>query len=200
MKKVFLFFAFVAILFACSFERGEAQCATGFSETTISFIYGGCTYTIDYCFKCSVTNPIEISINWFEPQNRSCFDLMIANFPDFISKAKEHIIDNQYIICSIPPCIGTARATSYVYSSLCYQIYNTGTSLRLFKCDDIYFCKTEYSTCLDYNYTPPKLVKTKVGTSLQGTPQCDTTAPTSEYIDAIAPYHFSFCWQPFPCN
>ncbi len=204
-KKAVLLFAILVFLFSISIEKAEAQpCSTGYTETTATFTYSSgtttCIYTIDFCFQCSPTHgPMKVNLNWFSATDSACFAIMKNNFAAFCDSAKNYILENY----TSTLCEGTLPCNQgykqvYIYTPRCWQIYNDCTNYILRPCDDVYFCKSTYNTCLDYNYSPPKLVRVKFGsdTPIGGTPPCP-----SSISPPMPPCHgFSDCWQPFTCE
>jgi hypothetical protein len=204
MKKIFLSSLLFVMLISMSFENSNAQpCPTGYTESTATFTYSNgsttCTYIIDFCFQCSPgSGPMKVNLNWFSTSDATCFNLMMANFDDFIVKAKNYILENHTAIL----CGGTLPCNQgykpvYVYTPRCWQIYNDCSQYILRACDDVYFCKSTYNTCLDYNYSPPRLVQIKVGgdSEIGGTPPCSAGTPP------LPPcYSFSPCFLLYSCE
>ncbi len=199
MKKVFISFAFVAILFACSFERGEAQpCQSGYTQTFGSFTYingsSTCTFIVNYCFKCAPTfNSMDVIINWFEPQNSGCYQVLKDNFNDIKNASKTYLLSVVPYLCTTPPCNQTPMSVQIIYP-MCYKFYlDNGNKLFAIACDYESICKISYNACDDYNYTPPRLVITNYSATLFGTdpPNCSTTVPNVPTV----PGSYSSCFR-----
>lgn len=205
MKKFIFSFVLVAILLAFSFKKVEAQpCPTGYTETTSTVVFNGCSYTIDFCFQCSPSHgDMKIILNWFSTTDSLCYAYMINHFPSFIDSTKRYILNNysQTLCNDVPPCNQSSRPT-YIFTPRCYKTFHkcdlTGKTYELIPCDSIYKCKSTYRNCLDYNYIPPRLIITFVGNTPEGgTPPCSTTMPFP--LPPCNSYSYE-CWQPYICE
>ncbi len=205
MKKVFLFFAFVAILFAFSFERGEA-CDAGYTEYTQTVSIGGCDWSVIFCVKCSPTHGHnEIWVQQFSIPNSTCYSYYLSHSQEVVDSilAAINVIGNE--ICGYkPPCTGQVRQFSYVYRASCWQTFHIVNQTENYfikkMCDDSSFCRTETSTCWDYNYSPPKAVVTKLGKTQFGTISCNPNWDKPNDFDNPTPYNNgSSCWEDIPC-
>ncbi len=189
MKKLIFSFTLLAILFAFSFEKAEAQpCPSGYSSGTYTHSISGCNFDIEYCYKCEPTGITDIVLGTITAPAGCDISLVLANF----SAVKDAVVYYIYTSgsCSIQPC-GTIPPTIFsvkVTAYICNKVINyvhlefgimTHWYSQLIPCDPGgAYCERHYSICVDNNQTPPLVYVNYLSSTPYGSPSCSAGVPT----------------------
>ena len=137
----------------------EASCPPGFTQTTVRLTIAGCDYDVEVCYKCGVTYPGEIIINWVTEVDHSCNNFL--SIEQIIQQAKVEISSAQFIYSNLcvgggymnPPCneLGTSYAVFTIPHKYCWSvqwIYYFGEMvLRYTPCDENAECNETIGYC-----------------------------------------------------
>jgi hypothetical protein len=191
MKKIILSALLFVMLISMSLEKAEAQCATGYTLTSVSVPYMGCTYSVQICFKCSVSsNGFDFNIVSISPADSACYRLLLDSLKPFLAYAKKFVFENySHTLCTIPPCNQGLDGYAEVRTPMCWKMFNNNGVIDLVACSGAY-CRESYSVC--FNYTTMRTQRTWISTDLIGTIDCPTTKPPTPVVNGT----YSTCWNP----
>ncbi len=105
MKTLQSFFSLAFICFSLLIITNinvEASCPPGFTQTTVRLTIAGCDYDVEVCYKCGITYPGEIIINWVTEVDHSCNNFL--SIEQIIQQAKVEISSAQFIYLNL--CVG----------------------------------------------------------------------------------------------
>jgi len=177
-----------------------ATCPSGYTSYTIAATYtytplgGGtfnCPMTIKYCCKWDNSLKQVVSIiDDFYGTTTNCATA-IPDWVDFLTWLHNTVAQSSHLACApeFPPCDDLVNPyyEVKVTSSRCWKIanrlvdgaYNDYVWVHTFiNCQTSDKCVSTWRVCLDYNFSPPKVVRTFVSKVSLGTPACPDTEPT----------------------
>ncbi|MCX6146115.1 MAG: hypothetical protein NTW25_02540 [Candidatus Kapabacteria bacterium] len=191
-RRAVLLLVILTFLFSVSLEKAEAQCASGYTYTTVTVPYGTCSYIVGICFKCGASsNSFDFEIISITPNNSACYSTLLAYFASFITYANSYILENySHSLCTVPPCNQGFDGYAEVRTQMCWKKFNNNGSIDLVKCDGAY-CRRSYRTC--WNYTTQRVQSTLIQTSLIGEIDCTSEEPIDPTIYGT---YSAWCWNP----
>lgn len=192
MKKIILIALLFVMLISMNYEKANSQCDPGYTLTSVSVPYMGCTYSVEICFRCSPigVQGFDFTIYSISPSSSTCYNTLISNFSAFLSYANSYILSHYATsLCIIPPCNQGTDGYSEIRTPMCWKKCNVAGIIDLVACPGAY-CKRTYSIC--FNYTTMRTQQTLTSTTLIGTIECSDT----EVDDPISGCSLD-CWHPF---
>ncbi len=214
MKKYILSIVLVAILFAFSFERGEATCPAGYTSITAPIHIGSCDFIVEGCYKCSPTGVTDLIIGEVKTFTVGCdvsVVLLLSNWSFIEDQLMWTIMHSTG--CFIQPCDQSPPVT-FSFSTtryICNKVYNytqiidkveTHWYQSLVPCDPGgAYCVRQFKICLDYSTTPPSYTQNYVSSYPVGTPACSAqTQYIPKYGDVLYDHYYETICFTSGCN
>lgn len=207
-KKAVLIFAVLAFLFSVSVEKTEAQCATGGTLYSFSFLNGDCTYEVSYCeYFDATTNTYVIDVvkvTFLWSGLFPCGPISINT--TFMNYIKEKAINDFFLHHTdpmsslIPPCPNQSTLLIAFKAVTCWfatQFYENGNAkMKIEHCQTegvVGSCKTTYTICR--NMTTGLIEKTQISsTSISGF-LCPAGFPDlNTFVNNVSPCFGFECW------
>lgn len=158
MKKITISLLFtITFLLLTNFES-NGQCASGFSQQTVTLSVGGCTYDLLLCYKCSPASYGEVYIRaiYKHPTTPPCsgwndYDVL-DYFYNYVNTGA-FITSNLCFWSEVPPC-GTGTLEIKHRFSYCWKVsldteYFGQPTEVLLPCDPENHCLTISRICIE---------------------------------------------------
>lgn len=183
MKKIILYFIFMISIFVLSNNESLASCPSGFTKDTVTIFAGNCSYYVEICFKCDVTNPGQVKINKIWLVDTTCYNSL--NIELVIGQIYSEISTGSFIYSNLcpnalyptPPCneTGTSYNQFEIIHNYCWQQYyrhnGVGPIREYIPCDDNAVCIETIDYCFDA--TGMEVIVIRRNNSSSQSPPCD---------------------------
>ncbi len=188
MKKYILSFVLVVILFAFSFEKGEASCPSGYYAGFFYKNISGCNFKITYCYKCDPTGITDIKLDTISIPIGCSLSLVLNNLQSISEDAVYKIYStggcNPSPCGTIPPTIYSVKVTSFICNKVVNTVYFDGVdslhlNTLLIPCDPGgAYCERHYAVCVDNSQSPAVYYTNYIDSTPYGSPSCSAGVPT----------------------
>jgi len=185
---VILFFALGATV--DSREASGQMCPPGTIQSVIHFEYNSCLFKARFCYECPPTHldTTTAEILDITAKDTACAYMLLdsATRRAILDSAMSSILIRMVTqLCAPGPCpvmghFQVKRAMCFSWENFVYDLGggNYLNELYLKACLDGAKCMKTFSSCWDYNFTPPKLIQTSTNwIPIGGEGKCEPEEP-----------------------
>ncbi len=187
MKNLFLLFAALLLIivgFVALPQTASAQCPSGWNGPLTTNITvpttPPCTITIEYCWFLSPGGILFTNVTGYSFFDPNCFIAFFINplRDDIILTSLLNQLNGLYPTL-IPPCGSYSAMTFTLERAVCKYIENDSAKQVMYvkNCTETGVCRSTWSVCIDYSEVNPKIVRTFIGKTLDGSSECPDEFP-----------------------
>lgn len=196
-SKVLLFAILIISFFGMNLGKVNSQvyCDPGFTPGNTVVIIGGCTYNVNFCYKCGPTSNqwggTQFYIRDWTPLGPCSNPLPTAQqISDAFQNQQMKNFCTYEPCCETPPCYDGVKAEVLV--PLCIRKRNDAGVITIEECPgNTSYCRERASACIDANGNLKYYRVSAYYDIIGGEPDCPTGIPQEPQV----PGSYSSCYQ-----